>query len=166
MTKKFLVAVDGSDHGWQALDMAASLAKLSDAELVVIHVVPYEPMSEGLKQFAKAEGIPIEEESARYHAGRTLADSITSEAEIRATKHGLARVTTQITEGNAANEIVATAKSEGVDMLFLGSRGLGEITGLLLGSVSHKVTSLAPCTCVIVKMRQQRLQAAFPQIPS
>jgi nucleotide-binding universal stress UspA family protein len=166
MIKKFLVAIDGSDHGWKALDMAASLAKLSDAELVVMHVVPYEPMSEGLKQFAKAEGIPIEEESARYHAGRTLADTITSKAEIRATKHGLTRVTTQITEGNAANEIVAMAKSEGVDMLFLGSRGLGEITGLLLGSVSHKVVNLAPCTCVIVKMRQQRLQAVFPQVPS
>ena len=166
MIKKFLVAVDGSDHGWKALDMAASLAKLLDAELVVMHVVPYERMSEGLKQFAKAEGIPIEEESARYHAGRTLADTITSEAEMRTIKHGLTRVTTQITEGNAANEIVAMAKSEDADMLFLGSRGLGEITGLFLGSVSHKVMNLAPCSCVIVKMRQQPLQGVFPQIPS
>jgi nucleotide-binding universal stress UspA family protein len=116
-----------------------------------MHVVPYETMSEGLKQFAKAEGIQIEEASARYHASRTLADTITSEAEMRAAKHGLTRITTQITEGNAANEIVAMAKSEGVDMLFLGSRGLGEITGLLLGSVSHKVVSLAPCSCVTVK---------------
>ena len=74
MFKKFLVAVDGSDHGWTALDLAISLAKRSDAELVVMHVVPYEPMSEGLKQFAKAEGIPIEEESARYHASKTLAE--------------------------------------------------------------------------------------------
>ena len=64
---------------------------------------------------------------------------------------GLARVITYTAEGNTANEIVAMAKSEGVDMLFLGSRGLGEITGLLLGSVSHKVMNLAPCTCVIVK---------------
>jgi nucleotide-binding universal stress UspA family protein len=151
MTQKFLVAVDGSDHGWKALDLASNLAKLSDAELVVMHVVPYETMSEGLKQFAKAEGIQIEEASARYHASRTLADTITSEAEMRAAKHGLTRITTQITEGNAANEIVAMAKSEGVDMLFLGSRGLGEITGLLLGSVSHKVVSLAPCSCVTVK---------------
>jgi nucleotide-binding universal stress UspA family protein len=36
-------------------------------------------------------------------------------------------------------------------MLFLGSRGLGVVTSLLLGSVSHKVMNLAPCTCVIVK---------------
>ena len=36
-------------------------------------------------------------------------------------------------------------------MLFLGSCGLGEITGLFLGSVSHKVMNLAPCSCVAVK---------------
>ncbi len=151
MTKKFLVAVDGSDHGWKALELAVDLAKLSDAELVIVHVVRYEALPQGLEQFAKAEGIQIEEESARYRAGRTLADSITSEAKARATKHGLARVTTHTAEGNTANKIVAMAKSEGVDMLFLGSRGLGEVTGLLLGSVSHKVMNLAPCTCVTVK---------------
>jgi nucleotide-binding universal stress UspA family protein len=151
MIKKFLVAVDGSDHGWKALDMAVNLAKLSDAELIIMHVVPYEGFSEGLKQFAKAEGIQLEEASARYHASKTLADTITSEAEIRANSQGLARVITYTAEGSTANEIVAMAKSEGVDMLFLGSRGLGEITGLLLGSVSHKVMNLAPCTCVIVK---------------
>jgi nucleotide-binding universal stress UspA family protein len=149
--EQFLVAVDGSDHGWKALDMAASLAKLSDAELIIMHVVPYVGLSEGLKQFAKAEGIPIEEASARYHTSKTLADTVTSKAEVRATSHGLSRVITYTAEGSTANEIVAMAKSEGVDMLFLGSRGLGEITGLLMGSVSHKVMNLAPCTCVIVK---------------
>jgi nucleotide-binding universal stress UspA family protein len=151
MIKKFLVAVDGSDHGWKALDLAVKLAKLSDAELIIMHVIPYEGFSEGLKEFAKAEGIQIEEVSARHHASKTLADTITSKAEVRATKHGLARVITYTAEGNTANEIVAMAKSEAVDMLFLGSRGLGEITGLLMGSVSHKVMNLAPCTCVTVK---------------
>ena len=155
MIKKFLVAVDGSDHGWRALELAAGLAKLSDAELIIMHVVPhvvpYEAISEAHEQFAKAEGIPIEDENARYHAGRTHADTITRDAEARATKHGIARVITCTAEGNTANEIVAMAKSEGVDMLFLGSRGLGVVTSLLLGSVSHKVVSLVPCTCVTVK---------------
>jgi nucleotide-binding universal stress UspA family protein len=36
MSKKFLVAVDGSDHGWKALDLATSLAKASDAEVVTM----------------------------------------------------------------------------------------------------------------------------------
>ena len=131
--------------------MAVDLAKLSDAALIIMHVVPYEAFPEGLEQFAKAEGIQIEEERARYHERTILKNKITSEAKTRATKPGLARVPAHPAEGNTANEIVAMAKSEGVDMLFLGSRGLGEITGLLLGSASHKVVSLAPCTCVTVK---------------
>lgn len=151
MSKKFLAAVDGSEHGWKALDLAANLAKLSDAELIVLHVVPYEPMPEGLKQFANVEGIPPEEMEARYHLQRDIGDKIIKEAEARVRQSGFARVKTQAAEGHAANQIAAIAKSEGADMVFLGSRGLGDVTGLLMGSVSHKVMHLASCTCVAVK---------------
>lgn len=151
MSKKFLVAIDGSDHCWKALDLAAELAKASDAELAILHVVPYEPVPEGLKQFAEVEGIPLAEEEARFHLSRGVGDKIASEAEVRARKHGVDRLTTRVAEGNPANEIVRLAKSESMDMIFLGSRGLGEVKGLLMGSVSHKVLHLAPCTCVAVK---------------
>jgi nucleotide-binding universal stress UspA family protein len=43
------------------------------------------------------------------------------------------------------------ARDRHVDMIFLGSRGLGDAKGLLMGSVSHKVAHLAECTCVSVK---------------
>ena len=151
MSKKFLVAVDGSDHSWKALDLATELASAVDAELVILHVVPYEPMPKGLEQFAKIEGIPIEEEEARFHLSRQFGDRIASEAEARARKSGLDRVTTRVAEGNAAHEIVEMAGTKDTEMVFLGSRGLGEIRGMLMGSVSHKVMHLAPCTCVVVK---------------
>lgn len=151
MTKKYLAAVDGSDHAWLALDLATDLAKISEAELLILHVVPYEPMPEGFEHFAKAEGILIEEEKARYHASRGVGDNIVREAEARARNNGLERVVSRAVEGNPADRIVSMAQSEGVDMIFLGSRGLGEIKGLLMGSVSHKVMHLAPCTCVAVK---------------
>jgi nucleotide-binding universal stress UspA family protein len=151
MSKKFLVAVDGSDHGWKALDLATDLAAVSDAELILLHVVPYEPMPEGLEQYAKIEGIPVEEMKAQFHYSTAIGDRITSEAEARVRKNGLARVTTRVLEGNPANEIVALARSQGADMVFIGSRGLGDVGGLLIGSVSHKVMHLAPCTCVAVK---------------
>ncbi len=151
MTKKFLVAIDGSEQAWKALDLAIDIAKRSDAELSILHVVPYEAFPEGLKDFAKVEGINIEEERARFHAGRALADALTAEAAARAAKQGLERVKTLTAEGNASKEIVATANSEAADMLFMGSRGLGEVRGLLMGSVSHKVMNMAPCTCVAVK---------------
>jgi len=37
------------------------------------------------------------------------------------------------------------------DMIVMGSRGLSDLAGLLVGSVSHKVTNMAPCTCITVR---------------
>jgi nucleotide-binding universal stress UspA family protein len=151
MSKKFLVAVDGSEHGWKALDLACDLTNVADAELLVLHVVPYEPMPEVLAEYAKAEGFPVEEERGLYHYNRTLGDKITREAEARARKLEVSRVTTQVAEGNPADHIVAFADAEAVDMIFIGSRGLGKFKGLLMGSISQKVMHLAHCTCVAVK---------------
>jgi len=151
MSKIFLVAVDGSDHGWKALDLATDLAKVSEAEVRIVHVVPDEPTPEAFRQLAQIEGIPVEESSARYHFGRTVGDAITQEAEARVREKGITKFTTRVSEGKPADEILAMAKSGPADMIFLGSRGVGDLAGLFLGSVSHKVMHLAPCTCVVVR---------------
>ena len=151
MSKKFLVAVDGSTHAWKALDLATDLAIVADAELVILHVVPYEEVPDALLEFARVERVPGEEMGARHHYRRAIGDKIISEAETRVRKKGLARITTEVVEGNPADEIVEFAKSQGADMVFFGSRGLGDVKSLLMGSVSHKVLHLSPCTCVAVK---------------
>lgn len=151
MSKKFLVAVDGSEHAWKALDLATDLARACDAALLILHVVRYEPLPEGLKEYARMEGIAEEEERARYRFGRVTGDRITSDAKARAEERGVRQVTTRGAEGNAAEEIVAAAEAEGADMIFVGSRGLSDAKSLFMGSVSHKVMHLAPCSCVAVK---------------
>lgn len=151
MTKSFVVAIDGSEHGSKALDLAINNAKASNAELTILHVVPYEPMPEGLQQYAALEGIPAAEMNARFHYGKALGDRITGEAEERAHMAGLSGIKTEVVEGHPANEIVAVATALGAEMLYIGSRGLSDIGGFLLGSVSHKVMHMAPCTCVAVK---------------
>ena len=52
--------------------------------------------------------------------------------------------------GDPAPAILDHAREVGADMIVLGSRGLGDLKGLVMGSVSHKVACLAPCTCVAV----------------
>ncbi|MGH6905470.1 MAG: universal stress protein [Geminicoccaceae bacterium] len=73
----------------------------------------------------------------------------------RARKHArdkrVRTVQTLLEDGDPASTILRVAKGLQVDMIFLGSRGLGDIKGLLMGSVSHKVMQLAECTCVSVK---------------
>ena len=151
MTRKILVAIDGSEHAWKALDLASDIARLQGAQLIVVHVVRHEPMSEALRAFAEAEDIPVEEEAARYRQALKLGDRLTRSAEARARGHGLTAVVGRTVEGKPADQILALARSEGVDMVFMGSRGLGDARALFLGSVSHRVANQAECTCVTVK---------------
>ena len=67
-----------------------------------------------------------------------------------AVQHGCKNVKTEIEGGDPAEVIVETAKSEGADMIVIGSRGLSNISGLLMGSVSHKVTSMAKSPVLVV----------------
>jgi nucleotide-binding universal stress UspA family protein len=151
MTKKFLAAIDGSEHGWKALDLAADMAKQHGARLIVLHVVPFEPMSDALRAFAEAEHMPVEEEEGRFHFARTLGDHLTRSAETRARAKGLRDVVGRTVEGKAADQILDVVRSEDVEMIFMGSRGLSDARALFLGSVSHKVANQAACTCVTVK---------------
>lgn len=151
MMKKILAAVDGSEHAWKALDLAADMAKQHGAQLIVLHVVPFEPMSEALRAFAEAEHMPVEEEEGRYHFARTLGDHLTRSAEARARGRGLSNVVGRTVEGKPADQILELAGSEHVDTIVLGSRGLSDDRALFLGSVSHKVANHAGCTCVTVK---------------
>ena len=63
---------------------------------------------------------------------------------------GVKEVETVIAAGDPT-QAIETAKARNVDTIVIGSRGLGDLQGLLLGSVSHKVAQMAPCTCIIVR---------------
>ncbi len=54
-------------------------------------------------------------------------------------------------DGDPTSEILKYAEENDVDMIVLGSRGLGKLGMLMLGSVSHKVCNIAQRTCVTVK---------------
>src|SRR5512134_203042 len=141
MAKKILAAVDGSEHAWKALDLATDMAKQHGARLIVLHVVPFEPMSEALRAFAEAEHMPVQEEEGRYHFARTLGDHLTRSAEARARAKGLRDVVGRTAEGKPADQILEVAGSEDVDMIIMGSRGLSDARALFLDSVSQKVAN-------------------------
>lgn len=149
--RSILLATDGSEPAGKALQLAADLAVARRAAVIVLHVLPREPMPEALRAFAAAEGIPLEEEVGRWHEERRLGDAIAREAAARLRAAGVAEVETLVEEGAPAPAILAVARARAVDAIVLGSRGRGALAAALLGSVAQRVAQEAPCTCVIVR---------------
>ncbi len=148
--KTILHPTDGSDNARKALDFACELAAARKAELLILHVQRRhgsERIPPGLEQFSEIEHIRATE--ARLL--RTAAEYIVDSARIAAQDRGIACVNAEVAEGDAARRIVDTARRRKVDAIVMGSRGLGDLEGLLYGSVSHKVAHAAPCSCVIVR---------------
>lgn len=149
--RKILIAIDGSEHAWKALEVATELARVHGAGLVVLHVAQRPALPDTLRMIAELEHIPLEEEVARYEADLRIGDALVREVIARAKRAGVEVVRGEVAEGHPPTQILEVASREGCDTIPLGSRGLGEARSLLLGSVSHKVAHLSETTCIIVK---------------
>ena len=147
MYKTIVVAVDGSAQSEKVVDFAADYAAQHDARLLMLSVYQTMRMPESTHSLVRSAGHPTPTPDEM----RTYAQSVVDACADRAKAGGAKEVETFVLQGQVARTIVAFARERGADAIVLGSRGLGDITGFLLGSVSHKVTGLAECTCIVVK---------------
>lgn len=135
-------ATDGSESADRAVDMAAALAKAAAAKLLVITVGDsFE--RDGVKQLARVEG-------GLGEALELVAQQILQRARERALRQGVASIEEQLHWGDPAEALMEAARSMKPDAIVVGRRGRGRLAGLLLGSVSQKLVSLAPCAVVVV----------------
>ena len=92
------------------------------------------------------------EDTERTHRRSNLRHSyIIDDAKSLAERNGVDNVDTLVEVGDPADRILKCIDSEKIDCVIMGSRGLNDLKGLFLGSVSHKVANRAPCTCITVK---------------
>jgi nucleotide-binding universal stress UspA family protein len=147
MFKKVLAAVDGSKQGLKAAELASTMAQRFDAELVLLTVTRPVKMTEEVKRYIEVEHLTGEPQ----YVLDELTAQVLSDAKRSALECGLAKVETVVKDGHAARTIVDYAKRNGIDLIVMGSRGIGDIGAFLLGSVSHKVSSLAPCPVLLVR---------------
>jgi nucleotide-binding universal stress UspA family protein len=148
--KKILVALDGSESSQRAAQAALELAEKLKTDLVVLHaIVP--PTSYYHSTIASPVGIslpaPSQHEIDAYYAyARKVAVGIVGETEAKAKKLGI-HVKTETPE--AVSSIVET--KENVDLIVVGTRGLGGFKKLLLGSVSSGLVSHAHCPVLVIR---------------
>ena len=139
MYDRILVAMDYSEMSKHALQAARDLALLSKGEVWVLHLREREIV-------AKAGMLPPSESYGEAEKAVAAAVETLIQAGLKA--HGEVRDTLF---GYTAADIVQDAREHDVDVIVMGSRGLTDLAGLVLGSTAHKVIHLADRPVLVVR---------------
>lgn len=143
--RRVVVGVDGSEPSRRAVDFVAALALERDVEVDVVGAAE-SLLGPSSLRFAVREPIRSlaaeadAQEQARLHEVLVRATAVLGER---------IRVHTHTPIGDPARQLLERAAA--ADLLVVGSRGLGAVRRLLLGTVSEKVLQHAPCPVLIVK---------------
>ncbi len=140
MFENILLAVDGSDHSMRAAQYAGELARALNSRMVRV-VVAFETIPEYLGEPNRQQAI----DARLDKANEILRRAEESVGKIAGEIH------TELIEGSPAEAIINVARTRGSAVIIMGSRGLGNMAELVLGSTSHKVVSHAPCPVLIVR---------------
>ncbi|WP_121068042.1 universal stress protein [Chachezhania antarctica] len=147
MYTKILLAYDGSQGADKALETATSLCKLTGAELAVLTVYRHHSVLEASLSMVRGAG---EKAGSLDDAMRSASREAAEHAKKWAIEQGVASVHAYIKGGQPSRTIVTFAKDHGCDLIVIGSRGLGASESYMLGSVSHKVTSISMVPILVV----------------
>jgi nucleotide-binding universal stress UspA family protein len=139
MFKRILIAYDGSEHARKAAKMAGELANQMQADIWIVSA--YDPLPGYLGKPNMQAAIDARLDKAK----ETMAEAVKDIGEIK----GI--LTKEIMEGPATQAILNVAEVRGIDLIIMGTRGLGSFEGLLIGSHSQKVVSHAKCPVLLVR---------------
>ncbi|MBK7455875.1 MAG: universal stress protein [Anaerolineales bacterium] len=140
MFERVLLAVDGSDHALHAARTAADLARaMNSNEFRIVVAYDFIPPYLGEPNLQYAIDARIDDAKAIMKKAIEAVGQIPCE------------INTEMIEGSAAEAVLDVAVTRNSDVIVIGSRGLGTLAGLLLGSTSQKVVAHAPCPVLIVR---------------
>ena len=140
---KTLLAIDGSDNSYEAVHALKYFARAE--QLTLLHALDVPRPAYPMMLPDVAEELYKTLEQSMREDGERLLDRVQSLLPMHAgpsTKH--------LRIGSPAEVIVSTAKEQKADLIVMGARGLGPVKERLLGSVSHRILTLASCATLIV----------------
>lgn len=176
MSRKILVAIDGSQHTKQTLKKAIETAQKDEAELIILHVItPHfltdeeldyaeKRCGEKFKHLVGGDYLPAFQTDAKserkyfgdYEKARTIfqkvyGEDIVKQAFEQAEKADLTTVRSIVKEGDVAKVVLDVAKKENVDLIVVGRRGHGRIAEFFLGSIAQKILQHADRSVLTVE---------------
>jgi nucleotide-binding universal stress UspA family protein len=140
-----LLATDGSEEAALALETASELSKSTGSEVHLVYVLPTPAQLIG-HHLLSGEA----RESAIAGAERDAETFLKEQAE-KVASNGGKLAETHLRMGDPDKEILRTAEAIGAGLIVIGSRGLGAITRMLVGSVSDSVVRHAHCPVFVVR---------------
>lgn len=175
-----LVPTDGSGPADKAVELACDLAATHDARICLLHVLLRDKEPEDLQKLAAAAEIDAGLRDALASAAaappdpslpaavlamdptavahpvptevlQALGHKVLEAAERAVMLRGVDKVSQALEDGEAAQCIIKAAAREQADTIVMGHRGLGDIEGITLGSVSNRVSHLAACTVIMIR---------------
>lgn len=136
--EKILVPVDGSESSDRALKRAIELAVALKVKLSFLYVANVNQLAVNSCLSAELlEAVNKAGEAVLSHAEESVPEGVESERLLET--------------GSPASAIIDVAEDSGADLIVMGSRGLGLVKGVLLGSVSQYVVENAACAVMVVK---------------
>ena len=140
---KTLLSVDGSDNSYEAVHVLKYFARAE--QLTLLHALNIPKPAYPMMLPDVAEELYKNLEQSMREDGERLLNRVQSLLPMHAgptTKH--------LQIGSPAEVIVSMAEEQKADLIVMGARGLGPVKERLLGSVSHRILTLAPCATLIV----------------
>jgi len=141
---KTLLAVDGSDNSYEAVRALKYFARAE--QLTLLHVLN---LSKSVQPMMATRG-DMEEFTAREQSIRKDGERLLEQVQSLLPMHA-GPSTKHLRIGSPADVIVSMAGEQKTDLIVMGARGLSPLKEWLLGSVSHRILTLAPCATLIVQ---------------
>jgi nucleotide-binding universal stress UspA family protein len=138
-----LLAVDGSDNSYEAVHALKYITRAR--QLTLLHALNVPRPAYPMMLPDVAEDLYKHLEQSMREDGERLLDRVQSLLPMHAGPS-----TKQLRIGSPTDVILSMAKEQKTDLIVMGARGLGPIKERLLGSVSHRILTLAPCATLIV----------------
>ncbi|MBW5800692.1 universal stress protein [Halomonas elongata] len=147
MFQSILVPLDGSEHSQMALHVACKLISQTDGQIILLHVP--EPLEHEPLMVWGLGAVPMgSTQEERDKVGQALLDKAIEDA--RSQGLGQNAITYELMHGDPRQVILAKAKEHHVDAIVMGSRGLSDLKGLVIGSIAHRVSHAADCRVITV----------------
>ncbi|AIF83186.1 universal stress protein UspA-like protein [Candidatus Nitrososphaera evergladensis SR1] len=141
--RRIIVAVDSSENSRKCAGFAASLANATGCETIVLTVIKNSDIADTEGRIDHDKLQKAEEETRRLHESLVVGSNMfTFKNKIRS----------EIVRADDISDAICKYCAEtNADIVIVGRRGLGFLKGMLIGSVSEKVTRNCQCSVMIVK---------------